>query len=182
MLLTVCILSVYDRVAHLSKILNQLAQQPKEYLDTTEIVVDMDNRIETKGGKRNYLVQNAKGKYVVFIDDDDEITKDYLHELYIGINQDLDAIGITGMYAPKMGKQKPFKCSKNYKWEDKADAYYRPIQHICCIRTSIARQATYPLINFGEDFAYAQQVNSLIHTEYASDKVIYYYIYIHNKK
>lgn len=179
--LTVCILSLPDRIEFLSNILKELYSQPVEYLKQTEILVAVDYRQYTIGEKRNQLLGAAKGDYITFIDDDDSISSDYLKELFVGIEKGVDAIGIKGMYAPLVGEHKPFKCSKDYKWENKDDAYYRSIQHICPIKTDIARKVTYPNINFTEDRLYSEKVQPFIATDYASDVIIYFYKYRHKK-
>lgn len=179
--LTICILSLPDRVEYLTNILKEIYAQPIEYLKQTEILIAVDYKQYTIGEKRNQLLEAAKGDYVTFIDDDDSISADYLKEVFTGINMNVDAIGITGMYAPVIGEHKEFRCSKDYKWENKQDAYYRSIQHICPIKTSIARQVKYPSINFTEDKIYSETVQPYIISDYVSSKIIYYYKYRHKK-
>lgn len=181
MKLSICILTLPDRLDHLYNLLALLYKQPKELLRQTEILTLCDYKHYTIGEKRNQLLETAKGDYITFVDDDDDVTEDFLSEIFIGINQGVDAIGIAGMYAPVVGNHKPFKCSKDYKWEEKPDAYYRSIQHICPIKTSIARLVKYPNINFTEDRIFSERVNSYIKTDYASPKLTYIYKYRANK-
>ena len=176
--LSICILSLSDRLHHLTNLLSLIYQQPKHLLDTTEILILSDNRVRTIGVKRNELLDTAKGDYIVFIDDDDDITPEYLTEVYKGIDMGVDAIGIMGIYAPVVGAHKPFKCSKDYEWTENPDAYYRSIQHICPIKTEIARSVRYDDINFTEDKLYADKLHGKIATDYASEVPIYYYKYV----
>ena len=179
--LSICVLSIFSRADHLQNLLRLLYSQPKELLNQCEILLNIDDRTRTIGEKRNELLQSVKGDYVTFIDDDDDITPEYLQEVFIGINQGVDAIGITGIYAPITALHKPFKCSKDYKWEERPDAYYRSIQHICPIRTEIAKSVQYPEINFGEDKGYSDRINSLVKSDYVSIIPIYIYKYIDKK-
>jgi len=179
--LTICILSLPDRLTFLTNLLSQLYAQPKELLKYTEILINVDYKQFTIGEKRNQLLNSAKGKYITFIDDDDDVSSNYIEKIFGGISKDVDAIGITGMYAPVVGIHKKFTCSKDYKWEEKPDAYYRSIQHICPIKTEIARQVQYPAINFTEDNLYADKVQPFIKTDYTINDIIYIYKYRHKK-
>jgi hypothetical protein len=179
--LSICILTLPDRLSHLHNLLTLLYKQPVHLLRQCEILIVADYKHYTIGEKRNQLLGSAKGEYITFVDDDDDITEDFLSEIFIGINQGVDAIGIAGMYAPVVGNHKPFKCSKDYKWEEKPDAYYRSIQHICPIKTSIARLVKYPEINFTEDKIFSDRVQPYIKSNYVSEKIIYIYKYRANK-
>jgi glycosyltransferase involved in cell wall biosynthesis len=181
MKLTVCILSLPDRLNFLSSLLQELYSQPLQYLKKTEILIAVDTKQYTIGEKRNQLLDAAKGKYITFIDDDDSISPNYLESIFKGIELGVDGIGITGMYAPVVGTHKKFKCSKDYIWEEKPDAYYRSIQHICPIKTEIAKKVRYPHINFTEDKLYADSVQPFINTDYKIEEVIYHYKYRHKK-
>ena len=174
-------MTVTDRLNHLTNLLGLLYKQSIDLLERSEILVLSDMRTRTIGAKRNELLAMAKGEYIVFIDDDDDITPEYLVEIFKGIDKGVDAIGITGIYAPVAAAHKKFKCSKDYIWEEKPDAYYRSIQHICPIKTSIARSIEYADINFGEDRVYAETIHGKIDTEYVSEMPIYLYKYVEKR-
>lgn len=176
--MSICILSLFDRLDHLHNLLSLLYKQPAKYTSLIEILILSDNKVRAIGAKRNELLEMAKGEYIVFIDDDDDITEEYLDEIFKGINMGVDAIGIMGIYAPVVGTHKPFKCGNDYLWEEKPDAYYRPIQHICPIKTSIARMVPYHLVNYGEDKVFAEEVKHLIKSDYVSNIPIYLYKYV----
>lgn len=176
MKLSILIPSMYHRHAYLSRLLGMLALQNKECLNKTEVIINTDNRQTTLGKKRNDLLAQAKGEYIVFIDDDDTISEDYLLRIFEGINYGVDHIGITMLYQPDRGPHGTVKCSKYYKWEEKNGIYYRSAQHVCPIKASIAKQFSFPEINYGEDKIYAEKINSLIQTEHLIDTPIYFYL------
>lgn len=176
MKLSILIPSLYTRVAFLTRLLNILAIQNTDCLNKTEILINTDNRIKKVGAKRNELLQAAKGEYVVFIDDDDTISEDYLLRVFEGINYGVDHIGISMMYQPDKGKHMLVKCSKDYRPCEKDGVYLRMAQHVCPIKASIAKQITFQETNFGEDTIYAEKVSKLIKTEYLIDTPIYFYL------
>ncbi len=52
----------------------------------------MDNKKRTLGYKRNEMLYLAKGEYVVFIDDDDEISSDYVTTLLEATRSNADVL------------------------------------------------------------------------------------------
>lgn len=176
MKLSILIPSLYNRFEFLSRLLALLALQDKVCLNQTEVIINTDNRIKKIGAKRNELLQSATGEYVVFIDDDDTISQDYLLQIFEGINKGVDHVGISMMYQPDRGKHALVKCSKNYAWGDKDGVYYRSAQHVCPIKASIAKRFTFQETNFGEDKIYAEKINPLIQTEHLINKPIYFYL------
>ena len=85
------------------------------------------------------------------------------------------------MYAPVVGTHKPFKCSKDYEWTETPEAYLRSIQHICPIKTSIAKNVRYEDINWQEDYKYAHSLMGKVQTEYKSEVPIYIYKYVEKR-
>lgn len=179
--LSILIPTVTDRFNFLSELLKLVYSQNPELLKKTEVLINCDSRVKTIGQKRNELLQSATGEYVVFIDDDDVISHDYLTSIFKGIDLGVDHIGITMLFAPDTGLNKLVKCSKDYVWCEKDNIYYRSAQHVCPIKREIAKQVKFPEINFGEDNVYSKQINALIQTEYLVENIIYTYKYIAQK-
>lgn len=181
MKLSILILSLYSRVDFLKNLLEIIARQDTQCLSQTEVLISSDNGTKTIGGKRNELLRVAHGEYVVFCDDDDEISDDYLERIFEGIRQDVDHVGIAMLYNPDNGPKKKVLCSKNHIWEEKNGVYLRGAQHVCPIKTEIARKVVYPEINFGEDHAYGNKINQYIETEFLIEEPIYFYNFRSNK-
>jgi glycosyltransferase involved in cell wall biosynthesis len=179
--LSILIPTLTDRINFLTELLKLVYSQDPDLLRKTEILINADSRLKTIGQKRNELVKSATGEYVVFIDDDDSISYDYLTHLFAGINLGVDHVGIMGIYNPDNGISKPFKCSNKYAWIEQDGVYLRGAQHICCIKKDIAEMVKYPEINFGEDAIYSQLIKQFIDTEYLINSTIYEYKYRSNK-
>ncbi len=179
--LSILIPTLTDRERFLISLLRSIYSQNASLLKRTEILINCDAKAKSIGRKRNELLTSANGKYVVFIDDDDSISVDYLNEVFVGIDKDVDHIGITGIYAPDNDAHKLFKCSYKYEWCERDNIYYRGAQHICPIRSTLAKQIKYPEINFGEDKIYSDSINKIIASEHLIEKPIYEYKYRSNK-
>lgn len=174
--LSILIPTLFNRQEFLSKLISQLADNEAELLNKIEILTSCDNGKKSIGQKRNELLRGATGDYVVFIDDDDDVTSSFIDLIFEGIKKDVDAIGIAMMYCPDNGPTKKVECSMlNTVWEEKDGVYLRPIQHVCPIKRSIALQVKYPEVSFGEDHHYSLEVNKLIKTEHLISKPIYFY-------
>jgi glycosyltransferase involved in cell wall biosynthesis len=180
--LSVLVPTLTDRREFLEAMLDSLHLSPKELLDQTEIMLNMDNGTKTVGQKRNELLQRANGEYVVFIDDDDVVTADYLIEIFKGIQHGVDHIGISMLYKPDIGYERIVHCSKDYPWCEADGRYYRSAQHVCPIKASIAKKIKFPHIRYGEDRDYSHHVTPLIQTEYLIHHPIYIYQYRTQKK
>ena len=59
----------------------------KEYADANDFIRVIDKENEGVAKTRNKGIQLAKGKYVVFIDNDDFVDSDYLERFYNEIDQ-----------------------------------------------------------------------------------------------
>src|SRR5271163_3017467 len=94
--LSICICSLHERASLLARLLDCLAGQHR--IDECQILINIDNEQQTIGVKRNYLVHDTLGAYVVHIDDDDLVHPNYigLVLLAIDIHYGVDAIAVRG--------------------------------------------------------------------------------------
>jgi glycosyltransferase involved in cell wall biosynthesis len=182
-LLSVLILGITERKGKLSRLLSELCRQVRDYglEEDVEILVDYDNRQKTIAEKRNYLVKRAKGKMLVFIDDDDQVNQTYLKVITDVIsNIDVDYIGYKIQLTNKKDVLKPTYHSITYKknWDDEL-GYFRGVSHINPIKSEIAKQYEFPEIVQGEDIAWDEQVkeSGLLKREFFLDEFMYFYDY-----
>ena len=78
-ILSVLILSITERLNLLNSLLSKL-ESICPY-DDVEILVLLDNRKQTIVEKRNKLLKDCKGKYLTFLDDDDDVFENYFKEI-----------------------------------------------------------------------------------------------------
>jgi glycosyltransferase involved in cell wall biosynthesis len=183
MKLSILVCSVHTRRnTFLPKILDQLYNQfeslSPEDQNEVEILVLIDNKKIMLGTKRNYMVDIACGEYVVFVDDDDRVSGDYIKILLDAANKDKDCI--TFMAEVSINGETPKHCiySAAFSEDRNFDNFYHRIpNHICAIKRSICKQVHYPAIPYGEDSGFSKSVKELLNSETFIDRVLYFYDY-----
>lgn len=142
-----------------------------------EIIYDV-SMMYNIGVKRNNLLQSAIGKYIVFIDDDDLISSDYIEKILKAIESKPDCIGISGVITTNGGNKRSWHISKDFKeWYEQLSIYYRTPNHISPVRRELALKAGFPPIAFGEDHEYSMRLLPLLKTEVKIEGILYYYRY-----
>ena len=202
--LSILIPSLFDRVLFLDKMMDQIQNQlgqetgfdilvsrgegiqiTSTKFDYVEVIVFQDSKKYSVGFKRNELLQRAQGEYIAFIDDDDRIGPNYFKHAFAGIEQGVDACGLTGIITEDGQNPKKFVHSFRYdSWFEKEGVYYRNTNHLNVIKKSIAQQVQFPDISKGEDHSYSKELykRGLVTSEYWDEnEIIYMYDYISKK-
>ena len=82
MLWSILIAAIPERYHSVQGLLHSLLEtQSVARRPDVELLYLMDNRRRTVGAKRNDLLGMAKGEYISFIDDDDEVATDYVERI-----------------------------------------------------------------------------------------------------
>jgi glycosyltransferase involved in cell wall biosynthesis len=142
-----------------------------------EILIQPDENINV-GKKRNILLQQSSGDFIVFIDDDDEIHDNYIDAFMnaIEINPDADCIGYRGYITFNGTTRRDWVISKECEtWHEKDGVYYRTPNHISPVKRAIAMQVMFPEIEFGEDYVYSKGILPLLKKEVFIDEQLYHY-------
>lgn len=148
--------------------------------DKVEVLTIIDNKTQTIWEKRNWLISMAKWQYVVFVDDDDRISDDYVEQLLLGIENDTDVVCFDAEISINWGKGMPVLYSmynNNANWHN---IYYRKPNHLMCWKTDIAKKVQYEDISYWEDTNRANAMLENINSEYIIKKTLYYYDYNDN--
>ena len=174
--LSILICSTNNRaVSFLPKIMSSINQQVKDKVDV-EVLCIVDNKTMMLGSKRNICVQLAQGEYVVFVDDDDRITDDYVEQLLVAIQTGVDIIVFEVEVSLNEAPSKKCYYNKDYlKDYNEPNSYHRLPNHIMCVKRSIALETPYKDILRGEDSAYALDLKPKLKTQHQINKVLYYY-------
>lgn len=181
--LSILVCSVHTRYdTFLPKIEKQLFDQYNALsLDdqhAVEIVVLTDNKMMMLGHKRNVMVELAQGKYIVFVDDDDRISEDYISSLLEATESNADCIVFNAMVSLNGEPPKLCRYSKEFKQDyNSHESYNRIPNHICCVKRSLALKSSFPNVLYGEDAGYGKVLLPHLKTEHKIDKVLYYYDY-----
>lgn len=189
MLLSILIPTISVRSDLMDQLMRKISLQVHElskrdgvdFWERVQILRDPRDKVSI-GTKRNDLLSHAEGKYVCFVDDDDEVAEDYVETILTAIQSDPDCLSIRGIMTSDGKNPEVFEHSINYpEWRttDNPIKYERYPNHLNVIRKDIAIQFRFPETSFGEDKAWSDQVHQsgLLKTEVYIDKVLYYYIY-----
>lgn len=181
--LSILIPSTYDReemtenlVDYLNKMAAGLSVHVHTYYDDKEISV---------GKKRQELLEDAKGEYVVFIDSDDWVPEYYIDELLKAFETSPDCVGFE--IAVKGMRGKLASASNMWgKWENKRKKYkhkkydyVRTPYHKNPIKREIAIQIGFKDMRYAEDIEFSDRLkkSGLIKTEVYIQKPMYEYRY-----
>ncbi|MBF4194663.1 glycosyltransferase [Mycolicibacterium phlei] len=170
---TIAICTVYVRKGLLRRLLDRLEPQIGDR-DIEILIADQEDWPLAE--KRQWCLDNAKGEYFNFIDDDDLVAENYVEAIY-PLLDGVDYIGFRLQYYHDGEPWKPTFHSLRYGvhaiYAD-SEGFYRGVSHLNPIRTEIARQGRY-YGGYGEDNRWCAQVNPV--TEHYIDQVMYHYYF-----
>lgn len=189
MKLSILIPTIPERANMLISLLKELEKQKEIYYWDVEIIINDDTRLSI-GAKRNLLLNEARGEYVSFVDDDDTISSTYIQDIMEGLKSNPDCLSLRGVITWDGANPEIFEHSIKYNsyithtLPVNGIKYERYPNHLNVIKASIAKQFKFPELNHGEDTDWATQLrdSGLLKKEVYIDKVLYHYQFVPNKK
>lgn len=181
MILSILICTLDERKIVFDELMVNLENQVMKFPPgTVEILVKCDNREMTTGAKRDYLLRKAKGDYIDFIDDDDDVYPYFVSEIIRAAKFGADCMATNGIMTTDGANRIPWRLSKNYPnvtiyEEGIGQVYLRTTNHISPVRRDIAIQGGFPDISNGEDKAYSESIHPLLKTEHTILPPMYHY-------
>jgi glycosyltransferase involved in cell wall biosynthesis len=182
MLLSILIPTLEEREPLLSRLLSKLHGQIERdnYQNRVEIHLLCDNREMSTGAKRNALIDMAKGEFVAFVDDDDDVHEDYIRLIVTALSEhpDVDCLGITGLIYFRGGHPHRFVHSLQYdQYFSRYGVYYRPPYILNPIRRTIAQQFRFAETSYAEDAEWAMRIaqTRALCAEHFLDVTLYQY-------
>lgn len=133
------------------KLGGQIGKLPVEHL------VLIDNKRRTVGEKRDALLRASRGRYVAFVDDDDDIAGEYVSELLKAAQEAPDVI--TFRQAVEYNDQRgevEFRLGNPNEQFTPGGLTKRNAWHICAWRRGLAILSQFPKSNYGEDWEFAK--------------------------
>lgn len=164
------------KVVHQAFICNQVHPT----LGDVEIIVDDSKRFTdggpSIGGKRQHLLDKSTGDYICYLDDDEDISPDYIETILRLCYEDKDVCTFKSIS----------KLANNWALVDMRlgnpteqinpnAITLRPPWHVCPVRREFAQQFKFENSNYGEDWIWFKQVLNLCQTEAHTDKIIHNY-------
>lgn len=174
--LSILIPSLQGRKRLLDKLLSDLDLQIKGR--DVQVLTDVDKGQVSVGSKRHRLLQSASGDYSVFIDDDDKIADNYIEEILKAIESEPDCVTYRLHYLTKRGGDAiPVDFDLRYKKDSNSVIPFERIpNHLCPVRTIIAKQISFKAMKYGEDADYAFRLKPYLKTQRKIEKTLYYYL------
>jgi glycosyltransferase involved in cell wall biosynthesis len=179
---SILIASVGVRNADLERLLAGLAPQIDAEDGRVEVVVYWDNFESTLGRVRQALMDDARGEYVSFVDDDDEVPDYHVAKVLAALERGVDYVGWRQqLYVDGVATKPTFHSLRYDRWWEDAEGYYRHVSHLNPIRARLARLGRFDR-QVPEDVDWAEQVHAHLAacrnvTEAFIDDVMYLYRY-----
>jgi len=170
-ILTPTLPSRASKLAKLSeKIQAQIGNLPVEHLAFS------DNKKRSIGAKRQSLVDIARGEYIAFCDDDDDVSDDYVSELLKAIQIGADVITFeqdsfyNGLYSKVV-----FGLNNPDQGFIPNGVTLRAPWHICAWKRDKVKSCQFGECNYGEDIIWSRQARKRIATAFHIPKVLHTY-------
>ncbi len=172
-----------------------------------ELLYFLDNKKRSVGAKRNALLNMAQGTYLSFIDDDDEVSENYVSAIIEQLNPRMtqpyldqheechemeypDVICFKQKCLHVVGGYEE-DCAYSLKFQYESGRYHDPgtgdptnrgwwrglPSHTMVLKSELARQCRFPGKMFGEDVDFCRQFAKLAKTEVQIDETLYTYIF-----
>lgn len=150
--------------------------------DDVEVVVHWCNFETALGDARQALLDDARGAYVCFVDDDDELPPYYVTEVLAALDQQPAMVGWRQQIWIDGVIQKPTYHSLRFNgWSEDRHGWYRATSHLNPLRIDLARLGRFDTPP-PEDVAWAAQVEANLppgttSLDIDNDKPMYFYRY-----
>jgi glycosyltransferase involved in cell wall biosynthesis len=154
------------------KIAEQIGTLPVEHL------ILCDNRARSIGAKRQALVDIARGEYIAFVDDDDDISDDYVSSLLAAIETGADCITFRQRAVYNGLESEVHFGVKNQDHPfNPGGITLRAPWHVCAWKRDVVAGCLFGESSYGEDLVWCQQARKRIKNGYHIDRVLHTYIH-----
>jgi len=165
--------AIWRRIGQAKNIADQIDKHPN-----VEHVIVLDNMTRSVGLKRQACLDAALGDYIMFCDDDDEITDETIPLILEAIRRNPDVITFK-QHATYNGKESEVVFGLN-----NVDGPFvaggqtlRAPWHVCAWKRELVADCLFPDINYGEDRIWSEQARRRVRTSCHIDRVLHRYIH-----
>lgn len=188
-LLTICIGAIPERFEKAfslyTRLMAEVAHRP------VQVLLVMDNKVMQIGQKRNALVQIAAGKYISFIDDDEDFFPGYVEYMVDACSKNPDVITFmqkstingksytVNFDLDAFNRENPDEDLQQSKLDKKGNYsdITRPPFHVCGWRHEIISKHEFAAVGYSEDWDWCKRVLPEIKTQYKIPGFMHHYIY-----
>jgi len=152
------------------KIAKQIGGQAVEHL------ILSDNRKRSIGAKRQALLDIARGQYIAFVDDDDDVADSYVEELLKAAASGADVITFL-QGATYNGQQSvvDFQLGQGDHGYEPSGITNRDAWHVNAWRRSRVAHCQFGESNYGEDLTWCLQARRMAETTVHIPKILHFY-------
>lgn len=171
--------TVVNRVDQFERLSSTIAPQLEKYKGDVEVLVCWNNYETELSALRQKLIEETSAEYINFIDDDDNVSSDYVESIY-PLLDGVDYVGFRVAFYQNGAKQKQvihsLACEK---WEDTSDGFYRRGTLINPTKRNLMLKAGFKNADYHkdipEDITYANNIDPLLKNEHFLDKEVHIY-------
>jgi len=181
-ILSILIATLESRRDQFAHIFGRLTAQVRAAALTGEIEILSlcDNREASIGTKRNRLIGQARGHFVAFVDDDDDVSDDYISKISAIIrgHPEIDCIGIKSIITFRGSHPQEMTYSLRYDdYFSRGHSYFRPPHHQNPMLRSVALKYPYLDASYAEDAEWALRLrrSRALRREEFIDTPLYFY-------
>lgn len=144
--------------------------------DKVEHLALFDNRLRSIGAKRQALVDIARGQYVAFCDDDDDVSDDYVASLLEAAKTGADVITFRqrAIYNG-LESEVHFGVNNRDGQFNPGGVTLRAPWHVCAWKREVVQGCLFGESNYGEDKIWCDQARKRIRTAHHIEKVLHTY-------
>ena len=180
--LSILIPTLVERDAQRERLLASIREKLGRLAPTlrVEFCIDRDNRQVSVGLKRQRLKKRANGKYLAFIDDDDDITDAYIEDVVATIRGNFHVMRLVGQISRhNFIHSTEFNLTTMMASQSEPPVFQRPPNHLNPMLADIAKFFSFRDATYGEDIDWTIRVSrtGFLQTQYASDVSRVHYIY-----
>jgi hypothetical protein len=161
MRLSILIPSVPSRREKAAKLFDKLSAQAGN--EDVEILMLLDNKKRSIGLKRQALLDVARGDYVAFVDDDDDVSANYVKLILDCLWASTPDVVVFDSLCSVNSVLEVYVSHAlgNPNEQFNPNGFRRAAWHIHAWRTELARKSTFPDQSGTEDWAWAEPLNKL---------------------
>jgi glycosyltransferase involved in cell wall biosynthesis len=160
------------------KLMKELLRQIEPYKNDIELISFFDNKKRSIGKKRQEMVNLSQGEYIVFIDDDDGISEDYVSQIMTKLyeNPDADCVVFDTLFRSNGEIDKLCKYGIEFEYGFINDSEWRgKPAHTMVYSSKIVKNHQYTDMGGGEDINWVKRAYLDIKNQVRIDKVLYFY-------
>lgn len=188
MKLSITIPSLPTRTDNLKRLYSKIESQIPAGSKDVEILSIVDNKTMSVGRKRQALFQLARGEYICQIDDDDDVSDNFVSQVLSAIEETRGEVEVIN-YLQRCdldGDIIHVHPSIQYPMDDRqiemnpktlVRTMYRYPWHWSCWRSDIAKQGMFYDCNSQEDTLFPKTLKNIVTTEFFISEILVHYIW-----